>query len=409
MELLVCLCARAGQVVPKQDLLHAVWDDRFVSDETVKGCFYQLRKILGDNPRRPRFIETLPKRGYRMLVEPVPLEDAAPPTSDADDLYQKGRAALSGSPNLATLKQARLYFERAVQSDPDHAEALAALAGVYMFLVGFGQASGAELWPRAKAAAARAAELSPNLAEAHLAGAVVRFVFDHDFADAELAFRRALDLKPSLPLAHGWYARFLSSQGRHAEAIAEARRELENDPLSLIARRELLQILFMARRYEETEAEAQHLFDILPGSAEVQLGMVWLYCLQRKDQQAFDAYHAGLQSMGVAAPLLDRARAIFAAGGLPAILRTWAELLQHEASLGQRNQFDLLALYALLGEGDQWFSLAEQAIRDGNPFVMWLAVSPLFDGLRGDPRFAPLLERLGFSPNLFPTSKPLSA
>src|ERR1041385_4936552 len=65
MDVLVFLCSRAVQVVPKQDVLNTVWGGRFVSDETVKGSFYQLRKALGDNPRQPRFIETLPKRGYR--------------------------------------------------------------------------------------------------------------------------------------------------------------------------------------------------------------------------------------------------------------------------------------------------------------------------------------------------------
>src|SRR5262249_61840576 len=74
MELLVCLCSRAGQVVSKQELIDAVWGGRFVSDETIKASLYQLRKALDDSSRQPRFIETLPKRGYRMMVQPAPLE-----------------------------------------------------------------------------------------------------------------------------------------------------------------------------------------------------------------------------------------------------------------------------------------------------------------------------------------------
>jgi len=131
MELLVFLCSRARQVVPKQDVLDVVWSGRFVSDETVKGSFYQLRKALGDNPRQPRFLETLPKRGYRILVEPVLLE----PQSEAQDLYQKGRQALAGQPNADSLKQARLYFERSIQSHADNAEALSSLAQTYILMV----------------------------------------------------------------------------------------------------------------------------------------------------------------------------------------------------------------------------------------------------------------------------------
>ena len=61
MELLVFLCSHAGQVVSKHDVLINVWRNRFVSDGTIKASFYQLRKALGDTPRKPRFIETLPQ------------------------------------------------------------------------------------------------------------------------------------------------------------------------------------------------------------------------------------------------------------------------------------------------------------------------------------------------------------
>lgn len=70
MDLLVFLCSRAGRVVTRDEILEAVWRGRFVSDDTVKSTFYQLRKALGDAPRKPRYIETLPKRGYRTLLDP---------------------------------------------------------------------------------------------------------------------------------------------------------------------------------------------------------------------------------------------------------------------------------------------------------------------------------------------------
>ena len=84
MEILLLLCSREGRVVSKQDLLETVWTGRFVSDETIRGSLYQLRKILGDDSRRPRFIETLPKRGYRMLVPPVPLGSEPPVRASPD-------------------------------------------------------------------------------------------------------------------------------------------------------------------------------------------------------------------------------------------------------------------------------------------------------------------------------------
>ena len=317
MELLVFLCSRAGEVIPKQEVLETVWGGRFVSDETVKGCFYQLRKTLGDNPREPRFIETLPKRGYRILVQPEPLSGT--PVSDAQELCLKGRAALSEQPSEASLKQARLYFERAIQAEPENAAALAGLARTYVLMVSLGLGRAAEFLPRAKVAASRAHELDPHLADAHLALAVVRFLHDHDFASAERAFHLAVQQQPSDSLAHTWYAQFLASQNRHAEAIAEARQAVEADPLSLTARRELLNILFAARRYDETIAEAHQLLDINPSFPDVHLGMVWVHVLRHQDRQAFEAFTAGLKAMGVAAPLIQQAQEVFATGGMPGI------------------------------------------------------------------------------------------
>lgn len=389
MELLIFLCSRAGQVVPKQDVLDAVWGGRFVSDETVKGSLYQLRKALGDNPRKPRFIETLPKRGYRILVQPSPLDP---------ELYRKGRAALSGQPDAATLKQARLYFERSIQSDSQNAEALAGLAHTYILMVILGLEQSSEFLPKAKAAAARAAQIDPKLSEAHATMGVVRFLHDRDPISAEEEFRLAIKLDPGDSPAHRWYARFLSSQSRHDEAVAEARRALEADPLSLPVRRDLLDVLFMARRYDETIAEAQHMVGIAALSADVHLGLVWVYYLQEKDRQAVDSFLAALTSMSVAPGVMQHARDAYEQGGMTAIFKLWIEVLEQQMAMGLKAQRDLLFLYALLGNHDRCFALMELAYQEGHPYLPWLAVSPPLDSLHTDPRYSQFIARLSYQP-----------
>jgi len=398
MELLVCLCSRAGQVVSKQDLIDAVWGGRFVSDETIKSSLYQLRKALDDSPRKPRFIETLPKRGYRMLVQPASLSLNSTSTAgktEAEDLLRKGHELLSGQPNAASLKQARLYFERATQADPSSAEALAALAHTYILAVYVGLESGSELFPRAQAAATRAVELDSNLAEAHVALGAVQLVQKYDFNSAEKEFQTAIRLKPEDPAAHCWYARLLSAQGKHAEAVAEVRRALQTDPLSLPVRRDLLEALFMARRYDETIAEAQHLFDLSPSSPEIQLGLVWIYHVQKREKEAFSSLVAGLTSLGVAAPLQERAQKAFQRSGMDAVLRLWVEVLEQQKSVGQKADADLLVLHALLGNKDRFFDLLEEAHQVRSPFLLRLPVSPVFDSLRSDRRYSRFVKRLG--------------
>lgn len=385
MDLLVYLCSRAGQVVPKQDVLDTVWGGRFVSDDTVKGCFYQLRKALGDDSREPKIIETLPKRGFRILVTPSVL-DGEP------DLYAKGRAALAAE-TPASLKQARLYFDRFLEIEPDHPAALAGLARtlVAMGALGFG----GEAWAEAQKAAARAVELDPKLAEAHLVLAAVRAVHEHDLKGALRELDTAIELSPSDPAALRWRARALAAQGHFDAAVADSGRALDADPLSVPAHRDFLETLLFARRYDQLAEEARRLFEIAPSAADIHLGMVWLYYIQNQHQQAFDAFISGLQGLGVLPAQIEHARDAFHSGGMPQILRLWAALLENEASIGHKTHNDLITLYALLGDADRSFKLIEATFAQGNPFLLSLAVSPLFDNLRGDPRYPQWLARLG--------------
>jgi DNA-binding winged helix-turn-helix (wHTH) protein/TolB-like protein/Tfp pilus assembly protein PilF len=80
MEVLLALAARAGAVVSREALLESVWPGAVVGDEALTQAIIKLRKALGDHPRAPTYIETIPKRGYR-LIAPVTRSDFAPPTA----------------------------------------------------------------------------------------------------------------------------------------------------------------------------------------------------------------------------------------------------------------------------------------------------------------------------------------
>ncbi len=85
VDLLVCLAARPGQVVSKDRLLSTVWCDRFVAETAVGRCVCELRGLLEDDAREPRIIETVAKRGYRLMVPVEPVEESvpAPPPTDS--------------------------------------------------------------------------------------------------------------------------------------------------------------------------------------------------------------------------------------------------------------------------------------------------------------------------------------
>ena len=73
MQVLVCLAQRSGEVVSKEQLVQEVWRDTFVTDDVLIRCVSELRKVFGDSAAKPAFIETIPKKGYRLLVPVTPV------------------------------------------------------------------------------------------------------------------------------------------------------------------------------------------------------------------------------------------------------------------------------------------------------------------------------------------------
>lgn len=93
MEVLLCLADRPGKVVSKQDLISSVWSDAFVTDDVLTRAISELRRVLEDDPKQPQFIETIPKRGYRLIHQVKTAERAG---SNGDGQSREGDVILSG-------------------------------------------------------------------------------------------------------------------------------------------------------------------------------------------------------------------------------------------------------------------------------------------------------------------------
>ena len=91
MEVLVALTMYAGQTVPRDKLINAVWSTSYVSDEVLSRCISLLRRHLDDDPRNPRYIETIPKRGYRLvtaILEPGAGDAESTPSESLKRTYE---------------------------------------------------------------------------------------------------------------------------------------------------------------------------------------------------------------------------------------------------------------------------------------------------------------------------------
>ncbi len=177
---------------------------------------------------------------------------AARPTenTNAHQSYLKGRYFWNKrtGPDLQTAID---YFKQAIEQDPNYALAYAGLADSHVLLPYFGAGTLQQSIPPAKAAAQKALELDPTLAEPHSTlGLILYYTFD--FSRSKKEFERAIALDPNDATAHQWFGIGpLIVTGEFDRAIAEGKRAVELDPLSLVINTDLAVSYTMARRYPE--------------------------------------------------------------------------------------------------------------------------------------------------------------
>ena len=193
---------------------------------------------------------------------------AAQPTTDttAYELYHKGRS-LWGKRTGDNIPKAIAFYEQAIARDPNYALAYAGLASAYILSPFYTGADRREAGSKAKEAALKALRLDPNLAEAHAALGKVLFFSEIDLAGATREYKRAIELKPNDADAHHWFSNdSLAALGQFDEAIAEGKRSVEFDPLSIVINADLGETFFYARRFDESVAQLRKTLEIDPTS-----------------------------------------------------------------------------------------------------------------------------------------------
>ena len=143
------------------------------------------------------------------------------------------------------------YFQKAVEKDPSYALAYAGLADSYILLGWNSYLPPKEVFPKGKVAATTALQLDPDLPEAHASLGALLWLHDWRWDEAQIEFRRSLELDPTYATANHWYAEYAMTMGKHAEVTARMTKGQELDPLSLIINVALGWACYFARRYDE--------------------------------------------------------------------------------------------------------------------------------------------------------------
>jgi serine/threonine-protein kinase len=317
-------------------------------------------------------------------------------SGEAYQLYLRGRFAWNKrTPD--EIKRGMDYFERATHADPTFALAYAGLADCYCVLGAgeFAMFPPRQMMPKAKAAATRALELDDTRAETHAAVGSVSFWYDWDWAAAEREFVRAIELNPGYSVAHGWYAEFLSAMGRFDQAIAEARRAADLDPLSIATMWTLARVMNLSGDQLGAIAEMKRSLEIEPASIRPYFIMGWAYYKIGQVEEAYEALKATIAIGGDNPFKKGFLGHIYAVSGRVDDARQLLNELLELAKTRFVSAFYIAMVYSGLGELDSAFEYMDRAFEERSSYLAYAGVTPFLDGLKGDPRFNLLLQRLG--------------
>jgi DNA-binding winged helix-turn-helix (wHTH) protein/tetratricopeptide (TPR) repeat protein len=431
LRVLLELADNAGLVVTRETLVKALWPKGIVDfDNSLNGIVRRLRVALGDDSETPRYIETLPRIGYRFIAKleqgaetPTPAAPAqqrsarigiaivaaalaaagigawwlarpAPrePSTEAalvprrttsqrayeyylDGIYQRSRRDIDGRP------LALAAFENALREDPDYAEAWAGLSGTLVGVAVNHDGPVRPLLERAHSAAERAVVLDAALPDAHAALGHV-LAFRRDYAGAERALAKAIALNERSARR--------AFQGRADEALAAMRRARELEPTTLHFSMLYGSMLYHARRYDDAIAHLTPLLSAQPHLDEVRVTLVRARIATNRAADAL----ADAERIAKSDPGSSVLGLVYAALGRRDEARAEARRITSLDRNGGQIMYGVATIHAALGAVDESCKALGRAVDQEALFLGWIRLDPRLDPLRGTPCFEALQRRI---------------
>lgn len=445
LRVLVELLEHPGEVVKRERLVEILWPKGVVDfDASLNAAVRKLRVALGDDSDTPRYIETLPRIGYRFIgvldraPAPAPAPAVAPPRPGSSRLYigvalavvalvgatwwfwprpapadhaiadapprrttnerayehylagifQRSRRDIEGSaPSIAE-------FEAALREDPNYADAWAGLAET---LVGAGISQHRPIVPAmqgAKTAAMRAVELDDANAPGHAVLGMVHLQFDHDIKAAEAEFDRARALNPNYARAWHHLGILRAYQGRAQDAIDAMRRARELEPTMPLYTANYGHLLYHARRYDEAIEHLRPLLSAQPRFDQARSILIRALVAKGDAKAALDQLPLRVTD----APNLSDAGLVYAHLGRRDEALQEIARIERRGAEGYGVAYDVAVIDAALGDLPAACGALERAYDDHSQAVGWMKLDPRMDPLRKEPCFDAMLRRLADQP-----------
>ncbi|MBL8211159.1 MAG: hypothetical protein JNK87_10630 [Bryobacterales bacterium] len=332
------------------------------------------------------------KLGVRQMPAPRTIGNL-----DAYQLYLKGRHFWNKRTSEG-LAASVGYFEQAIAIDPNCAHAYAGIADAWSLMVEIGLNRSAGIMPLAKSAAERALALDPTLAEAWTSLALIRSLYDREWAEAEGHYRTAIRMNPGFAQTHYWFGTdFLLLHRRFDEAMEEVRIAQKLDPLNINMFETESYLLLMEERYEEALAI---MLDVMERETDfwrlhTSIGRVYGF-LGRWDE-AIAALERGRQMVPDMPSIYGAIGQIYAWAGREEAARRELAALHEFAARRSVSPTCFALIHCGLHEYDKSLEYLETACERRDLPVNSTFSHPAYKALRGHPRFQGLLRRLGFA------------
>jgi TolB-like protein/Tfp pilus assembly protein PilF len=326
----------------------------------------------------------------RLRLSSAPRIDPA-----AYEAYLRGRY-FCNKRTEETLEKARVYFEQAIAKEPSYASAYSGLADTHFYSgYYFGKMDPTEAMPKAKHAALKALELDNILAEAHTSLALVKFFFEWDLEGAAQELRTAIAMNPNYATAYHAHSVVLGAAQRHDESIAEARRALEVDPLSIPVNNIVGEMLGAARQWDQAIDQYRKTVELDPTVALVHenLGTA-LEEIGRYDD-AIGEYLLARALSGEDDCIVAELRNAYQRYELRGFRQKQLQLALARWTGWHVDTFRIASFYARLDDPKQALAWLEKACEARSGMLIWIRMYPDFKNLLSHPEFQHLVRRVG--------------
>jgi TolB-like protein/DNA-binding winged helix-turn-helix (wHTH) protein/Tfp pilus assembly protein PilF len=317
---------------------------------------------------------------------------------EAHDAYLHGRYlwfAQNASEESGTIQAAGKYFRKAIELQPDYADAWSGLSDYYGGAAVGGTADPRQVLGEELAAARKAVELDDSNADAHLSLAAAYFFHDWNWALTEQEINRALELNPRLAQAYSLRSMLLATLNRHAEAIEAAKKNAEIGPFEEPSG--LAWAYVNARQFDRALKANLDRLEADPRDPDLHFALSWIYLhygkLKEGSEEKIKAYALAGENDSA-----EGLRKAYLQGGYQATLVWLFNQNKKDALTGYVPPGDQAVITARLGRGDEAIAYLEQAYQQHSPVLLNIQNMEPFDFLHGDPRYRSLIKRIGLPP-----------